>query len=69
MKAFDILENADVDSILSGRDPSGLAAAAIYIATLETGQTRTQGEIETDTGITQVTIRKRCKELHTIGDF
>jgi len=64
-KAYEVLESADEDRILSGRDPSGLAAAALYIATGLTGQTRTQGEVEQYTGITQVTIRKRCKELRS----
>jgi transcription initiation factor TFIIB len=62
-KALEIVSRAQEGGISSGRDPSGMAAAAIYIATTMTGQTRTQGEVEKFTGITQVTIRKRCREL------
>ena len=65
-KAIEIVRTAEVAGIPSGRDPSGLAAAAIYMATILTGQLRTQGEVEASTGITQVTIRKRCKDLSII---
>ena len=65
-KAMEIVFEAQSKGILSGKDPSGLAAAAIYIAATWTGQLRTQGEVEASTGITQVTIRKRCRELTSI---
>lgn len=61
-----IITVAEECGLLSGRDPCGLAAASIYIATNITGQVRTQSEVESFTGITQVTIRKRCKELYSI---
>ena len=62
-QAMLILEDADAEKNFAGKDPSGLAAAAIYLASSLTGQTRTQSEVEEYTGITQVTIRKRCREI------
>jgi transcription initiation factor TFIIB len=61
--AVDIVRKAEEAGYISGKDPSGVAASAIYIATLHTGQTRTQGEISQASGITEVTIRKRYKEM------
>jgi transcription initiation factor TFIIB len=57
------VEEADKIGFTSGKDPAGIAASAIYIATLTTGQTRTQGEVSKASGITEVTIRKRYKEM------
>jgi transcription initiation factor TFIIB len=68
-KAKEIVFKAQSVGMNSGKDPSGLAAAAIYLATTMTGQLRTQGEVEASTGITQVTIRKRCRELTSICGF
>ncbi|MGA1819965.1 MAG: TFIIB-type zinc ribbon-containing protein [Thermoplasmatota archaeon] len=61
--AVDIIKRAEELGFISGKDPAGIAASAIYIASLMTGQTRTQGEISEASGITEVTIRKRYKEL------
>lgn len=47
----------------SGRGPTGLAAALIYIAALKGGQRRTQRDIADISGVTEVTIRNRYKEL------
>ncbi|MGA1872061.1 MAG: TFIIB-type zinc ribbon-containing protein [Thermoplasmatota archaeon] len=62
-EAIDIVRKAEEIGYISGKDPAGVAASAIYIATLVTGQTRTQGEISEASGVTEVTIRKRYKEL------
>jgi transcription initiation factor TFIIB len=61
--SLSILRDAERMGFLSGKDPAGIAASAIYIATLLTGQIRTQNEISEATGITEVTIRKRYKEM------
>jgi transcription initiation factor TFIIB len=53
----------------SGKDPAGIAASVIYIATLVTGQTRTQGEVSNASGVTEVTIRKRYKEIIQMLDI
>ncbi|MEM1742085.1 MAG: sigma factor-like helix-turn-helix DNA-binding protein, partial [Desulfurococcaceae archaeon] len=47
----------------AGKDPAGLAAAAVYIASLELGEKRTQKEVAQVAGVTEVTVRNRYKEL------
>jgi len=61
--AVDIIRKAEEKGYTSGKDPAGIAASAIYIASISTGQNRTQGEVSEASGITEVTIRKRYKEL------
>ena len=49
--------------LTSGREPTGIAAASIYIASVLCGERRTQREIADVAGVTEVTIRNRYKEL------
>ena len=61
---MDILEKARaVRGLITGRDPRGLAAAAIYIASIMTDNRVTQRDISDVSGVTEVTIRNRYKEL------
>ncbi len=50
-------------AITAGKDPAGIAAAAIYIAVMQKGERRTQKEIAQVAGVTEVTVRNRYKEL------
>ena len=61
--AMTILDQAVELKLTSGRCPSGLAAAATYIASTLLDEKRTQGEIARGAGVTEVTIRNRYKEL------
>jgi len=64
MMTLDILERARSErNLVTGRDPRGLAAAAIYIASIITEQRITQRAIAKTAGVTEVTIRNRYKEL------
>ena len=49
--------------LTSGRGPTGIAAAALYVASLIHGEKRTQREVADVAGVTEVTIRNRYKEL------
>ena len=49
--------------LTSGRGPTGIAAAATYIATVLTNERKTQREIAEIANVTEVTIRNRYKEL------
>jgi transcription initiation factor TFIIB len=49
--------------LTSGRGPTGIAAAATYIASVLAGEKRTQREIAEIANVTEVTIRNRYKEL------
>ncbi len=62
-KALQILDEAKVRGITDGKDPAGLAAAAIYMATLITGEHCTQDQIAEVAHVTEVTVRNRYKEL------
>jgi transcription initiation factor TFIIB len=62
-KAIQILKKAKKLDVSSGKGPTGVAAAAIYIASVLVGERRTQREIADTCSITEVTIRNRQKEL------
>ncbi len=62
-KAVDILEMAQAEELTSGRGPTGIAAASLYIAALINNEKRTQREVADVAGVTEVTIRNRYKEL------
>lgn len=61
--AMDILKEAIDRKLISGRGPTGLAAAAVYASCLHHAEHRTQKEVAEAAGITEVTIRNRFKEL------
>ncbi len=62
-KAIQILEEAIKKGLISGRGPTGVAAAAVYIAGVMMGERRTQKEVADVAGVTEVTIRNRYREL------
>ncbi len=62
-KAKDILTEAVEKGLISGRGPTGVAAAAVYIASVMMGERRTQKEVAEVAGVTEVTIRNRYREL------
>ncbi|MFH0973838.1 MAG: transcription initiation factor IIB [Candidatus Micrarchaeota archaeon] len=62
-KAQEILDRAMEKGLVSGRGPMGVAAAAVYIASVLTGERRTQKEVADVAGVTEVTIRNRYREL------
>ena len=62
-KSIEILKNAKKSEVISGKGPTGVAAAAIYIASVLVGEKRTQREVADIVGVTEVTIRNRQKEL------
>ncbi len=48
----------------AGKDPKGIAAAAIYIGSKISSENRTQKEISKLAKVTEVTLRMRVKDLH-----
>ena len=62
-KAVEILEKAQQAELTSGRGPTGIAAASLYVSALIHGEKRTQREVADVAGVTEVTIRNRYKEL------
>lgn len=62
-RSIQILEQAQRAELTSGRGPTGIAAAALYVSALIHGEKRTQREVADVAGVTEVTIRNRYKEL------
>jgi transcription initiation factor TFIIB len=63
-KVLEILDMAKQQrTLVTGRDPRGLAAAAIYIASILMDHRVTQRDIAMAAGVTEVTVRNRYKEL------
>ncbi|MFP4655789.1 MAG: hypothetical protein ACLFMM_09020 [Methanohalobium sp.] len=62
-KSIEILREISKKEITSGRGPTGFAAAAIYIASILCEERRTQREVADVTGVTEVTIHNRYKEM------
>jgi len=66
--AMNILKQAEKERILSGKEPMGLAASALYLASIVTGEIITQRTMADASGVTEVTIRNRCKNLKKFID-
>ncbi len=62
-KAIELLKEATKKGLTSGRGPTGVAAAAIYIASVLYGERRTQRDVADVARVTEVTVRNRYKEL------
>lgn len=60
--AIEILEQSKEEGLHSGKSPTGLAAAAIYTASIEHDDERTQHEVADAAGVTAVTVRNRYQE-------
>jgi len=61
--AIQILREARSKRAAAGKDPMGLAAAALYIACLQNNEKKTQKDIAEAAGVTEVTVRNRYKTL------
>ncbi len=61
--ASKILGIAKTRGLTSGKGPTGLATAALYIASILLDDKRTQKEIAEKSGITEVTVRNRYRDI------
>jgi transcription initiation factor TFIIB len=64
--AAEIAEKTQDHTLADGKAPNGLAAAYLYIASTLLGQSILQRDVSSIAGITEVTIRNRCKEILTV---
>ena len=62
-RVYKIIQDATELELVDGKSPTGVTAAAIYIACHLERHIRTQLEISTISHVTEVTIRNRYKEL------
>ncbi|CAD6514480.1 transcription initiation factor IIB [Candidatus Nitrosarchaeum limnium] len=63
--ALEIAEKTKGSSIADGKAPNGIAAAYLYVASVLLGQNVLQRDVSSIAGVTEVTIRNRCKEILT----
>jgi transcription initiation factor TFIIB len=68
-KVKELIKGGRARDLVDGRSPTGVAAAAVYIAAKLEGQPRTQREIADISGVTEVTIRNRYKEFCAAMDI
>lgn len=64
-KAYRIIKAAEKRGLTNGKGPTGVAAAAIYLASIFHKERRTQRDIAKVSQVTEVTVRNRFKELVT----
>ncbi|MBN2230689.1 MAG: transcription initiation factor IIB [Candidatus Thorarchaeota archaeon] len=62
-RTVSILRNAIDRGLTTGKDPSGIVAAALYVAGILENDRKTQREIATTAKVTEVTVRNRYKDL------
>jgi len=65
-KAIEMLTLAKKVGAVAGKDPMGIAAAALYLSCISIGESKSQKEISQASGVTEVTIRNRCAGLRKI---
>ena len=63
--ALEIAEKTKNSSLADGKAPNGIAAAYLYVASILLGQNVLQRDVSSVAGVTEVTIRNRCKEILT----
>ena len=61
--ASKVLKIAQEHEESAGKDPMGLAAAALYLACVKNNEDKTQRDIAEAANVTEVTIRNRYKGL------
>lgn len=61
--AIQILRDAKRMRFSAGKDPMGMASAALYLACLQKNEKITQKDIADAAGVTEVTVRNRYKAL------
>ncbi|VFJ15461.1 transcription initiation factor IIB [Candidatus Nitrosocosmicus franklandus] len=63
--ALDIAKKTENHMLSDGKSPNGIAAAYIYLASVLLGINILQMDISRLAGVTEVTIRNRCKDILT----
>jgi len=63
--ALELAEKTNDHSLADGKAPNGIAAAYLYISSILLGQNVLQRDVSSVAGVTEVTIRNRCKEILT----
>jgi transcription initiation factor TFIIB len=62
-QAAEIMNIVTKKEFSAGKDPMGIAASVLYLASLKNGENITQKHIANAAGVTEVTVRNRTKDL------
>jgi transcription initiation factor TFIIB len=65
-QAFNMMEEVVNKKITAGKEPMGLAATVLYASSIKTDEKIPQKNIAAASGVTEVTIRNRFKDLKRI---
>lgn len=65
-RAVEIVTNKKIEPTIRGKHPKSIVASALYVASKLNGEKRTQRQIANATGVIEVTIRKRSREMQEI---
>jgi transcription initiation factor TFIIB len=63
MLAAKIIETMKKGGLTEGKDPAGIAAACVYIASILTDEKKTQKQVAEAANVTEVTIRNRYRDI------
>ena len=63
LELVNLINKKDKNTYTSGKDPMGLAATVLFVASANNDENMTQREIATAAGLTTVTIRCRLKDI------
>jgi transcription initiation factor TFIIB len=61
--AIDLAHKTSKNLLVDGKSPNGIAAAYIYLSSVLLGMNILQIDVSGLAGVTEVTIRNRCKEI------
>jgi transcription initiation factor TFIIB len=61
--AIDLAHKTSKNLLIDGKSPNGIAAAYIYLSSVLLGMNILQIDVSGLAGVTEVTIRNRCKEI------
>ena len=67
--ALEVAEKANSINVTDGKDPNGIAAAYLYMSSVLLGQNILQKDVSAIAGVTEVTIRNRCREILSNHQF
>jgi transcription initiation factor TFIIB len=62
--AVNYMHDVITSGIAAGKDPMGLAGSILYMSLIRSDEYRRQSDVASASGVTEVTLRNRCKELN-----
>ena len=68
-KAIAIIEEARENGLISGSNPTGVAAAALYLASRLLGERKSQHDVADIAEVSEATIRKKYTELNKLSNI